>query len=63
MILLTGTDKTINPCKCGRNPEIKLDDGFFSIVCVNGRCKQPKLVIGKDLNKTIDKWNEYVVKG
>ena len=64
MILLTGTDKTINACKyCGKNPALIKRGDLYEIACEYHHCKNPKLVMGKDLDGVIDKWNEYISKG
>lgn len=64
MILLTGTDKTIKSCKyCGNNPALRDNGYFYEIACEYYHCKNQKLVMGKDLDGVIDKWNEYISKG
>lgn len=62
MILLTGTDKTINACKCGKNPTLCKRGDLYEIVCEYYHCNNPFMVMGTDLDKVIDLWNSKVVK-
>lgn len=65
MILLIGTDKTIiKACKyCGNNPALRKDGCFYEIACEYYHCNNPMLVLGKDLDGVIDRWNEYISNG